>query len=171
MKTLAVVAALAVTAIAPVAAHAERAVGITGNTRLVSFDTLTPGTASVKTITGFQAVDERVVGLDVRPTTGDLTAVTVPIGSTTNASIRSYKLDPATGVLTFVGMVPPASIAGAGDRPTGIDFNPLVDRLRVVQSNNESFRISPSSGGLAGDDTNLTYTVPATGPVTGIAYD
>jgi hypothetical protein len=62
MRTLATLAALAVTAMAPVAAHAERAVGITGTNRLVSFDTRTPGTASVKAVTGFQAVDERVVG-------------------------------------------------------------------------------------------------------------
>jgi hypothetical protein len=170
MKTLATLAALAVAAIAPAAAQAERAVGITGNTRLVSFDTLTPGIASVKTLTGFQAADERVVGLDVRPATGELMAVTVPIGSTTAALIRTYKLDPATATLTFVGSIP-GSIPGAGDRPTGIDFQPLVDRVRVVQSNNENFRISPASGGLAADDTNLTYTAPATGPVTGLAYD
>jgi hypothetical protein len=171
MKTLAAVAALVIVALSPAAAHAERAVGITGTNRLVSFDTLSPGTASVKAMTGFQAPDERTVGLDVRPATGELMAITVPIGSTTNAQIRTYRLDPSTATITLVGSVPASSIAGAGDRATGIDFNPLVDRLRIVQANNESFRISPSSGGLAGDDDNLTYSAPATGPVTGIAYD
>jgi hypothetical protein len=61
-------------------------------------------------------------------------------------------------------MVPAASIAGAGDRATGITSKHRSSTgLRVVLSNNENFRISqPSSGGLAGDDTNLTYnTAPA----------
>jgi hypothetical protein len=47
----------------------------------------------------------------------------------------------------------------------------LVDRLRIVESNNENFRVNPGSGALAGDDPNLTYTAPATGPVTAVAYD
>jgi hypothetical protein len=170
MRTLATFAAVAVTAISPAVAQAERAVGITGNTRLVSFDTLTPGTASVKTITGFASADEHVIGLDVRPATGELMAVTAPAGSATSATIRTYQLDPNSAVVTLVGSVN-GTISGAGDRASGIDFNPLADRLRVVQSNNENFRISPSSGGQAGDDDNLTYTAPATGPVTGIAYD
>jgi hypothetical protein len=170
MKTLATLAALAIAALAPAAAHAERAVGISGNTRLVSFDTLSPGTASVKEISGLATNAEHVVGLDVRPATGELMAVTIPVGIASSALVRLYTLNPSTAAATLVGSVN-STVPGAGDRATGIDFNPLVDRLRVVQSNNENFRISPSSGGLAGDDTNLTYTAPATGPVTGIAYD
>ena len=55
--------------------------------------------------------------------------------------------------------------------PTGADFNPVVDRLRVVNAGNENFRINPNNGALSGDDANLTYTAPATGPVTAVAYD
>src|SRR5215210_8552008 len=60
---------------------------------------------------------------------------------------------------------------GAGDVPTDIDFNPVVDRVRVVNSANANFRINPNNGALAGDDVNLTYNAPATGPVTAVAYD
>ena len=41
----------------------------------------------------------------------------------------------------------------------------------MVNAGNESFRINPNNGALSGDDTNLTYTAPATGPVTAVAYD
>jgi hypothetical protein len=41
----------------------------------------------------------------------------------------------------------------------------------VVNAGNENFRINPNNGALAGDDTNLTYNAPATGPITAVAYD
>src|SRR6476660_2735836 len=134
MRTLVTVAVLAIATLAPSAAHAERAAGITGNTRLVTFDTLTPGTASVQTMTGFQAADERVVGLDLRPATGELIALTVPVGVLSNATVRTYHVDINSAALTFIGSIP-GTVASASDRSTGIDFNPIVDRLRVVQSN------------------------------------
>ena len=170
MKTLATLAALALTALAPAAAHAERAVGITGNDRLVSFDTLSPGTASVKTMSGFASAGERVVGLDWRPATGELIAVTVPVGIAANALVRTYHVDWNTGSVTLIGSIP-GTVPGAGDRATGVDFQPVVDRLRFVQSNDENFRVNPNNGSLSGDDTNLSYTAPATGPVTAVAYD
>ena len=55
--------------------------------------------------------------------------------------------------------------------PTGADFNPVVDRLRVVNSGNENFRVNPNNAALSGNDTDLSYTAPATGPVTAVAYD
>ena len=170
MKTLATFAALALTALVPAAAHAERAIAITGSDRLVSFNTLTPGTGSVKTMSGFASAAERVVGLDLRPATGELIAVTVPVGIVANALVRTYHVDPNTAAVTLIGSIP-GTVPGAGDRPTGVDFQPLVDRLRFVQSNDENFRVNPNNGTLAGDDTNLTYTAPATGPVTAVAYD
>jgi hypothetical protein len=162
-------AALAALA-APTAARAERAAGITGDNGLVTFDTLTPGTGAVKAITGLQTPTERVVALDTRPATGDLDALTVPLGVASNATVRLYRIDPYTAAATLIGNIP-GTIPGAGDWATGADFNPLVDRLRVVQSDNENFRMNPNNGSLAGDDVNLTYTAPATGPVTGEAYD
>jgi hypothetical protein len=63
------------------------------------------------------------------------------------------------------------TISGAGDVPTGVDFNPRVDRIRVVNSNDANFRINPNNGALAAIDAGLTYTAPATGPITGAAYD
>ena len=155
---------------APVAA-ADPAAGITGTADLALFDTANPGGLTSRPITGLQTATEKVVGLDRRPATGQLFVVTVPLGIAANALVRTYTVDPATAAATFVGSIPAAVVAGAGDVPTGVDFQPVVDRIRVVNSNNENFRVNPVNGTLSGDDVNLTYTAPATGPVTAVAYD
>jgi hypothetical protein len=37
------------------------------------------------------------------------------------------------------------------------DFNPRVDRIRVLAPNGANLRLNPNTGGLAGTDTNLSY--------------
>jgi Domain of unknown function (DUF4394)/Thrombospondin type 3 repeat len=167
----ALVVALAAALLVPSTAIADPAAGITGTADLALFDTANPGGLTSKPITGLQTGTEKAVGLDLRPATGQLFLVTVPVGSLTNAPVRTYSLDPATAIATFVGSIPAAMVPGAADLPTGISFNPVVDRIRVVNSANENFRINPNNGTLAGNDTDLTYTAPATGPVTAVAYD
>jgi hypothetical protein len=161
-------AALAV--VVPAAASADPAAGITGTADLALFDTANPAGLTSRPITGLQTGTERAVGLDMRPATGQLFVITVPVGVVANATVRSYFVDPATAAATFVASIP-GTVPGAADVATGADFNPVVDRLRVVNANNESFRINPNNGTLAGDDVNLTYNAPATGPVTAVAYD
>ena len=168
-RRLCALAALAA-ATFPAAASADPVAGITGAANLVLFDTASPGSLTTRPITGLQTSTEKVVGLDRRPATGGLFLITVPTGVAASATIRSYSLDPATRIATFVGSIP-GTVPGAADTPTGVDFNPIVDRLRVVNANNESFRINPTNGALAGDDVNLTYSAPTTGPVTAVAYD
>jgi hypothetical protein len=167
----ALVATLAVALLVPSTAIADPVAGIAGTADLVLFDTANPAGLTSRPITGLQTPTETVVGLDMRPATGQLFAITVPSGTPTFAQVRSYVVDPATAAATFVGTVPINTVQGAGDLPTGADFNPVVDRLRVVNQSNENFRINPNNGTLAGDDVNLTYTAPATGPVTAVAYD
>ena len=165
----ALVAALAAALIVPVTASADPAAGITGTADLALFDTANPAGLTSRPITGLQTASEKAVGLDMRPATGQLFLVTVPVGVAASATIRSYFVDPVTAAATFVASLP--GPLGAADVPTGVDFNPVVDRLRVVHQNNESYRINPNNGSLAGDDPNLTFTAPATGPVTAVAYD
>ena len=160
----------ALAAAVPATASADPAAGITGTADLALFDTANPSGLTSRPITGLQTGTETVVGLDSRPATGQLFLITVPTGAVANAIIRSYTLDPATATATFVASIP-GTVPGAADSPTGADFNPVVDRLRVVNANNENFRINPNNGALSGDDVNLTYTAPATGPVTAVAHD
>ena len=160
----------ALAAAVPAAASADPAAGITGLADLALFDTADPAGLTSRPIVGLQTGTETVVGLDTRPATGELFLITVPTGAVASAPVRSYRLDPATATATFVATIP-GTVPGAADLPTGADFNPVVDRLRVVTAGNESFRINPNNGFLAGDDTNLTFTAPATGPITAVAYD
>ena len=162
-------AALAATV--PAAASADPAAGITGSADLALFDTANPAGLTSRPITGLQTGSEKVVGLDTRPATGQLFLITVPTGAVANALVRSYTLDPVTATATFVASIPGGTVPGTADSPTGADFNPVVDRLRVVNAGNESFRINPNNGSLSGDDTDLTYSAPATGPVTAVAFD
>ena len=167
----ALVVTLAVALLAPSAAMAVPAAGITDQSTLVTFDTGTPSAMTPKPITGLQGGLERVVGIDARPATGELFAITVPLGIVADALVRTYAVDPATGAATLIGSIPGGTVPGARDSATGVDFNPAVDRIRVVNDGNENFRINPNNGSLAGDDPALTYTAPATGPITEVAHD
>ena len=161
----------ALVAAVPAAASADPAAGITGSADLALFDTANPAGLTSRPITGLETGSEKVIGLDTRPATGQLFLITVPAGIAANALVRSYTLDPGTATATFVASIPAGIVPGAADSPTGADFNPVVDRLRVVNAGNENFRINPNNGSLSGNDVNLTYNAPATGPVTALAYD
>src|SRR5436190_1807291 len=94
-----------------------------------------------------------------------------PVGVATSAQLRMYSVNPLTGAATVFGNILAGTVPGAGDVDTGYDFNPTVDRIRVVNENNANFRLNPNNGTLAGSDTNLTFVPPAIGPEGGLAYD
>ena len=129
-------------------------VALRGN-ELIRFHSATPGTilGSV-TITGLQP-GEQLVGIDMRPADGQLYGV----GSTS----RLYLLNAITGAATQIGPVFPTLLFGTR---FGVDFNPMVDRLRIVSEAEQNLRINPNNGAIAGVDTPLN---PA-GTVTGVAY-
>src|SRR5512132_615386 len=93
------VCVVVVLALASAPAGAEPAVALSGNT-LLRFDTATPATVTAHPITGLQGV-ESVIGIDVRPKTGQLFAVTVQAGAVINAPVRTYTVAPDTGAATF----------------------------------------------------------------------
>lgn len=119
--------------------------GLTSTGHLVSFRASTPGTAaSDVAITGLGA-GESLVGLDVRPATGDLVAVS-------DAS-KLYVLNPTTAAATSLSTIAPAFTGGAA---SGVDFNPVPDRLRLVGSNDQNLRVNVTTG-AATTDTSLAY--------------
>ncbi|QYK53636.1 MAG: DUF4394 domain-containing protein [Fimbriimonadaceae bacterium] len=112
-------------------------------------------------VTGLQT-GETIEAIDVRPADGVLYAFT--------NEYRLYTIDTDTGVATQVGvqLVMTGSVAD-------IDFNPTVDRLRVVTSTGENVRLNPDTGLIAGTDTNLFYAIGDTNEgnsisIGGIAY-
>jgi len=124
------------------------AFGVTTANALVRFDTATPGTIISSTpITGLQS-GESVLGIDFRPATGDLYA----LGSTS----RLYIINPVTSTATQVGTPGAFTLSGT---QFGFDFNPTVDRIRVVSDTNQNIRLNPNDGALAATDTALAYAV------------
>src|SRR5262245_43404340 len=142
--------------------------GITAGNNLIRFDSATPQlVTTVGAVSGLGA-GETIRGIDFRPRTSQLFASTVATGSVANSVIRTYLLNPLTAQATFVGSVP-GTLPGAADVPAGYDFNPTVDRIRLVFTNDENGRLNPNNGSLAGDDANLTPAV--TTDIIAAAYD
>jgi hypothetical protein len=135
-------AAIAVLAASP--AHAERAIALVNGTSLVDFDTDTPATVSAaRSITGLHP-GESVVGIDMRPATGQIYG----LGSTG----LLYLIDSDSGRASAVGSTP---LVLSGSR-FGVDFNPTVDRLRIVSDASENLRVNPDTGALVLADGPLT---------------
>jgi hypothetical protein len=111
---------------------------------LRTFDLLYPHLPfNTVTLTGVAASDT-LVGIDVRPQNGMLYALGI---DATADTATVYAVTPRTGLAAPVG--PPAAVGV--DLPTdgyGFDFNPTVDRLRVVTTTGLNFRLDPNSGGL-----------------------
>ena len=140
---------------------------LASNGTLLHFDSESPSTVDAVTITGLGA-NQSLRGIDFRPATGELYAVAATTGSASNSIAFTYVIDPITGAAEFVGQTA-AAIAGFADVAAGFDFNPTVDRMRVVNTNDENFRVNPVSGALAANDTDLTPA--ATSSIIAEAYD
>ncbi|GAB3999023.1 hypothetical protein GCM10028807_48100 [Spirosoma daeguense] len=145
---------------------------LTDNNQLLKLSTQNPSTSmGTITITGIQN-NERLVGIDFRPATGQLYAVS-------NGS-RIYMINLANGMATALGSGP-FSPALSGD-VVGFDFNPTVDRIRLITNRGQNLRLHPETGGLAALDGNINgvagvalsgaaYTNNRSGATTTTLYD
>jgi len=141
-------------------------------TNLLTFDTALPGT--IRTSVGLTGVDasQTLVGLDVRPANNALYALGYNATAATGvANAQLYSINATTGVAT------PNSAAvrlELGTGAIGFDFNPTVDRIRVVGANRNNYRLNPTFGAaspLAAADGILTYSTNVVTPVIGaVAY-
>lgn len=108
--------------------------GLTTTNNLVRFNSSRPNTIlSTVAITGVQA-GESVRGIDYRPATGELFAL--------GSFGRIYRLNPITGVATFVGTLT-TPLAG---NDFGFDFNPVPDRIRITSDAEQNLRANPADG-------------------------
>lgn len=136
-------------------------------TQLSRFLSTTPGTVATVTIAGVNA-GETLVGIDYRPQTGQLFSLGVNSSSDTGTV---YIIDPQSGAATVVGMGAGrvAFVDGSGatvDLPPassgyGFDFNPTVDRIRVVTASGLNFRLNPNDGNPVDGNLNNTASPPA----------
>ncbi len=132
------------------------AFGLTTDNKLVKFDVTKPSNVgSAMAFTGLVA-NETVLAITVRPKTGKLLA----LGSTS----RLYEVNTGTGAVTQVGTGPFATLISGTS--IGFDFNPTVDRIRVTSDTEQSMRLTPDMGTVAGTDTALSPP----GNVVAVAY-
>jgi len=148
---------------------------------VVTFDTAAPGTfTSIRPVTGLVGGNlERLVGLDFRfahitapnvyePASGRLFALGVVDGGATDTA-HLYTIDPGTGVATVRSAT--LTFTPSGDSAYGVDFNPTVDRLRVVNAGDENARLNPNTGARADAPVNDSDLNPAGAMVAAAAYD
>ena len=155
-------AAVAACAIAagPLPAAAASLVALTGDGALVKIDPDSRrASAPVKLGTG----QGRVLAIDVRPADMHLYGLT--------DTGRIVRIDPATGGVDAVSTLDKPVDAGGR---VAINFNPTVDRLRVVGLNGANYRINVDTGAVTVDGglkyapgTELAGTQPM---VTAAAY-
>jgi hypothetical protein len=109
-----------------------------------------------KTIAGLQS-GENILGIDFRPLNGQLYAL--------GSSSRIYTINLGTGAATAVGTSPFATLLSGTD--FGFDFNPSVDKIRVVSNTGQNLRLDPVTGGITAVDTTIN---PAGAMISAAAY-
>lgn len=143
---------------APAAAQADHdLIALTTSDRLVRLSTVdTCATDAPVKVTGLQP-DESLLGIDFRPKDG----VLFGLGS----SSRLYTIDPVTGQATAVGGQPFA--IGLAGTAFGFDFNPAVDRIRIVSNTGQNLRAHPDLGTIV----DFNAMTPGVQPDGSLAYD
>ncbi|TDB69255.1 DUF4394 domain-containing protein [Arundinibacter roseus] len=109
------------------------------------------------TVSGLQS-GETLLGIDFRPATGQLYGV--------GSSSRLYHINLGSGAATALGDGPfSPAIEGT---MVGFDFNPTVDRIRLVTNTTQDLRLHPELGTVVAVDGNLNgYPNPM---VAAVAY-
>lgn len=128
-------------------AKAESLVGlaslINGGQALVQFDSASPGMLNSTTISGLSPT-EQILSIDFRPLTGEL------YGLSDQSAI--YTLNPMSGAATKVGTGFADALNGGN---FGFDFNPQIDRIRIVSDADQNFVAHPTTG-----NANVAATTP-----------
>jgi hypothetical protein len=130
----------------PADAATTRLFGLTNNNTIISIDPSKPNDTGSFGVTG---INGTLLGIDVRSADGLL------YGFTDTNDI--YTIDPTTGAATFVSTL---SVPFDGGVATGVDFNPAADRLRLVDINDQNFRLNVDNGAVADFDPNTPGIQP-----------
>lgn len=124
------------------------AVDATNN--LLIFNPSQPGGIVSKAMTGLVA-GENILGIDMRPATAQLFAL--------GSSSRIYAVNMSSGLATAIGAAPfTPALSGTS---FGFDFNPTVDRIRVISNTGQNLRLNPITGTVAAVDPALNPGTPS----------
>lgn len=149
-------------------ANAQTTMALTASGDIMQIpNATTPSTVSTTTsITGIM-MGQSVVGIDYRPNTGELYALGYN-SMATSANAQLYTINVTTGAATAIGSTISLTLGSGG---IGFDFNPAVDRIRVVGENGANYRLHPVTGAIVATDGMLAYNTsdPNAGTTAAIA--
>ena len=124
--------------------RAEKAIAVTASNKLLKFNAGRPGRIlATLNITGLQP-GETLLGIDYRVAKDQLYAL--------GSSGRLYIVNEDTAAATVVGM--PFAVKLEGTQ-FGFDFNPTVDRIRVVSNTGQNLRLHPDTGAVVDSNAAL----------------
>jgi hypothetical protein len=131
---------------------------LSGGTKLDAYSTKAPSTRTGSVFITGLASGETLLAIDFRPATGQLYGV--------SSGSRLYIINQNTGVASAIGSG--AFTPAVAGNLVGFDFNPMVDRIRLVTSTGQNLRLNPETGTVAATDGMLNGAAGAT--ITGAAY-
>lgn len=144
--------------------------GLTADGRLISFESDSPGRAKTEGKIRGLVTDTKIVGLDYRPASGNDGDNGDLYGLGDRGGV--YVIDDGNGKASLRSRLN-VTLEGSS---FGVDFNPTVDRLRVISDTGQNLRVNVDDGTTM-TDGRLAYPAvpPATAPtmamgVTGAAY-
>lgn len=163
-RRLAALSAAVLALSAGAAAQAQTIFAVTVQGNLISFDPATPGTiTTIGPVSGPGVSVPDVRGIDFRPATSQLYLQQGPAAGNPD---RLYVVDTFSGNSTLVANTS-TPIVGT---PLGMDFNPAVDRLRIVTSATQNYRVNPDTGAVTTDTAALISPSGNSPFITGSAY-
>jgi hypothetical protein len=129
---------------------------LTASNELVTYRSGNPlAEVSAMAITGL-AAGERLLAIDFRPLNGQLYGV--------SSASKIYTISLSSGMATAVSGAFTPMISGDW---VGFDFNPTVDRIRLVTNNGQNLRLNPATGQVAAIDGTIN---PMNTDVSAVAY-
>jgi hypothetical protein len=137
----------------------DEIVAVTVSNHLLRFNAGQPQIVRERRLlTGLRA-GETLLGIDYRVARGELYAL--------GASGQLYRIDVAKALAQPVG---PGVALPRGGTEWGFDFNPTVDRIRVVASNGLNLRLHPDTGAIVATDGPLAYADNRPAAIVAAAY-
>ena len=124
-------------------------VASTNQNQLLTFNARNPDRIKdIQAITGLPA-GVTLRGIDFRPKTGDLYGV--------GSDSVVYRVNPGTGIAIAEG---PAFTPALRGNAFGVDFNPVVDKIRVVSDDRQNLRLNVDEGTVLMQDADLNPGMP-----------
>lgn len=132
-------------------ANAQIIFGLTNDGKIATFNANSPSVINNNVEIKGLNKGQKIIGIDTRPATGELYALGY---NSTNDSASIYVINPMSGMATVKGSY--VKLSGLGEQ-VGFDFNPTVDRIRLVSKTGKNYRLNPNNGAIAATDMPLNY--------------